>query len=219
MKRYAITAALALTIALCLGAQAAPSKADASYALGVLMGADIKGSGLEISFDDYMAGFKAAATGAATRMSPAQAQSTFQAAYQAAQNKAKAQNLAAGQAFLAANKKKDGIKTTASGLQYEVLKAGSGAKPLAADTVTVNYEGRLLDGTVFDSSYKRNQPASFPLKNVIKGWTEGLQLMSPGAKYRFFIPSELAYGEAGSGENIGPNETLVFEVELLSIKK
>jgi FKBP-type peptidyl-prolyl cis-trans isomerase FklB len=219
MKRFAIAAALALTIALCLTAQTAPTKADASYALGVLMGADIKDTGIDISFDDYLLGFKAAASGAATRMTPAQAQAVFQAAYQAVQNKAKAQNLAEGRAFLEANRKKAGIKVTPSGLQYEVLAAGSGAKPLATDTVTVNYEGRLLDGTVFDSSYKRNQPTSFPLKNVIKGWTEGLQLMSVGAKYRFFIPSELAYGEQGMGEGIGPNETLVFEVELLSIKK
>jgi len=219
MKRFAIAAALALTIALCLTAQAAPTKADASYALGVLMGADLSGSGLEISYEDFMAGFKAAATGAATRMTPAQAQSTFNAAYQAAQNKIKAQNLATGRAFLDANKKKEGIKTTASGLQYEVLASGSGAKPSATDTVTVNYEGRLLDGTVFDSSYARKQPASFALNGVIKGWTEGLQLMSAGAKYRFFIPSELAYGERGSGDKIGPNATLVFEVELLSIKK
>lgn len=122
-----------------------------------------------------------------------------------------------GEKFLAENGKKEGVKTTASGLQYQVLTEGKGDSPKATDTVTVHYKGTLLNGETFDSSYDRGQPVSFPLQNVIPGWTEGLQLMKPGAKYKFVIPSNLAYGERGAGVKIGPNSTLVFEVELLSV--
>jgi len=122
-----------------------------------------------------------------------------------------------GEKFLADNEKKAGVKKTASGLQYEVLTEGTGAAPKATDTVTVHYKGTLINGETFDSSYDRGQPVSFPLQNVIPGWTEGLQLMKTGAKYKFVIPSALAYGERGAGAKIGPNSTLVFEVELLSI--
>lgn len=125
------------------------------------------------------------------------------------------ENKVAGEAFLTENAKKDGIKTTSSGLQYEVLTKGEGKSPSASDTVTVHYKGTTLDGKEFDSSYSRNAPATFPLNRVIKGWTEGLQLMNVGAKYRFFIPSTLAYGERGAGADIGPNAALIFEVELL----
>ncbi len=125
------------------------------------------------------------------------------------------ENQAAGEAFLAENAKKDNIVTTASGLQYEVLTKGEGPSPSATTSVTVHYKGTSLDGKEFDSSYSRNEPATFPLNRVIAGWTEGLQLMNIGAKYRFFIPSELAYGPRGAGADIGPNETLIFEVELL----
>jgi FKBP-type peptidyl-prolyl cis-trans isomerase FkpA len=122
-----------------------------------------------------------------------------------------------GKKFLEENGKREGVKTTASGLQYEVLKEGEGKNPTAADEVTVHYKGTLTNGTEFDSSYSRGQPVTFPLGNVIPGWTEGVQLMKPGAKYKFYIPSALAYGERGAGNKIGPNETLVFEVELMSI--
>ena len=122
-----------------------------------------------------------------------------------------------GEAFLAENAKKAGVKTTATGLQYEVLTEGKGDAPKATDTVTVHYKGTLINGETFDSSYDRGQPVSFPLQNVIPGWTEGLQLMKPGAKYKFVIPSALAYGERGAGAKIGPNSTLVFEVELLNL--
>lgn len=123
-----------------------------------------------------------------------------------------------GQQFLAENAKKEGVKTTSSGLQYEVIKEGAGKSPKATDTVLVHYKGTLLDGTEFDSSYSRNEPISFPLNRVIPGWTEGVQLMKEGAKYKFFIPSNLAYGSTGTpGGPIGPNETLVFEVELLKV--
>ncbi len=123
-----------------------------------------------------------------------------------------------GEAFLAANKSKEGVKTTESGLQYKILKEGSGAKPSATQTVTVNYRGTLIDGTEFDSSYKRKEPATFPLNQVNKGWTEGVQLMKLGSKYQFFIPGELAYGAQPPTPAIPPNSTLIFEVELLSIK-
>ena len=123
-----------------------------------------------------------------------------------------------GKAYLAENAKKDGVKVTASGLQYEVIKEGTGKKPAATDTVSVHYEGTLINGQVFDSSIRRGQPVEFPLNRVIPGWTEGVQLMSVGSKYRFVIPSNLAYGEHGAGGAIGPNETLIFEVELLDIK-
>jgi len=124
-----------------------------------------------------------------------------------------------GEAFLAENTKKDGVKTTASGLQYTIEKEGDGPSPTKDDKVTVNYKGTLLSGETFDSSYDRGQPATFPLANVIPGWTEGLQLLKAGGKAKFWIPSALAYGERGAGGKIGPNETLVFEVELISIEK
>jgi len=127
-------------------------------------------------------------------------------------------NKAAGEKFLAENAKKPGVIVTASGLQYKILKTGKGPKPTATDTVTVNYRGTLLNGTEFDSSYKRGKPVSFPLNGVIKGWTEGLQLMNVGSKYKFFIPADLAYGAHGAGPTIAPNSTLIFEVELLGIK-
>jgi FKBP-type peptidyl-prolyl cis-trans isomerase len=128
-----------------------------------------------------------------------------------------AKNLAEGEAFLAANKGKPGVRTTESGLQYQVLRAGSGARPSAADTVKVHYRGTLLDGKEFDSSYARGEPATFPLAGVIPGWTEGVQLMPVGSKYVFWIPAALAYGQNGAGAEIPPNATLKFEVELLEI--
>ncbi len=126
-------------------------------------------------------------------------------------------NLKAGLDFLAANKQKPGITELPSGLQYEVMTEGSGAKPTAFNTVTCHYHGTLIDGTIFDSSVQRGKPASFPLNQVIKGWTEGVQLMPTGSKWRFFIPPNLGYGERGAGGVIGPNSTLIFEVELLGI--
>ena len=123
-----------------------------------------------------------------------------------------------GAKFLSQNKSKEGVKTTASGLQYKVLKEGSGKSPSASDTVICHYRGTLLDGTEFDSSYKRGEPAEFPLNRVIPGWTEGVQLMKEGSKFQFFIPSDLAYGMNGFPGAIGPNETLIFEIELIKIK-
>jgi len=123
-----------------------------------------------------------------------------------------------GEAFLAANKTKDGVVALPSGLQYKIITAGTGPKPTASDSVVCNYRGTLIDGKEFDSSYKRGQPATFPVSGVIKGWTEALQLMPVGSKWQLFVPSELAYGERGTGADIGPNATLIFEVELLSIQ-
>lgn len=128
-------------------------------------------------------------------------------------------NQAAGDAFLATNKKKPGVVTLSDGLQYKILNKGDGKSPTDTDTVTVNYEGKLIDGTEFDSSYKRGQPATFPVNGVIQGWTEALKLMKPGSTWMLFIPASLAYGEQGSPPAIGPNETLIFKVNLISINK
>ena len=135
-----------------------------------------------------------------------------------ASREAATKNAAGGEKFLADNKTKPGVKTTASGLQYKVLKEGSGPSPKETDTVVTNYRGTLIDGTEFDSSYKRNEPATFQVNRVIKGWTEALQLMKKGAKYQLFIPADLAYGPQGAGAEIGPNATLIFDVELVDIK-
>lgn len=134
-------------------------------------------------------------------------------------DEAAAKAITEGEKFLTENAKKDGVKTTASGLQYKVLQEGAGESPTAADEVTVHYRGTLISGEEFDSSIARGQPVTFPLANVIEGWTEGVQLMKPGAKYQFFIPAKLGYGERGAGVKIGPNETLIFEVELISVQK
>ncbi len=132
-------------------------------------------------------------------------------------NEKSSANLKAGQEFLAANKQKPGVTALPSGLQYEVITEGTGIKPLARNSVTCHYHGSLIDGTVFDSSVERGQPATFPLNRVISGWTEGLQLMGVGSKWRFFIPPNLAYGDRQTGSDIGPNSTLIFEVELLGV--
>jgi len=199
--------------------------AKLSYAIGLDVGRSLKTLGSDIDREAFVEALNTQLDGKTPRLDAAEAgkvkQAFFQkrAAKQAEERKAKAaKNKAAGEKFLAENAKKDGVKVTASGLQYEVLKMGDGAKPVATDKVKVNYEGKLLDGTVFDSSYKRGQPISFPLNGVIKGWTEGVQLMPVGSKFRFYIPSDLAYGANGAGKAIEPNSTLIFEVELLSIE-
>ncbi len=207
-------------IALCLGLVApimAEGQVDIGYSLGMLIGTNLKSSGLEISPDSFLQGMKDVIAGKATKYTDAEAQAAVQAALQAVAAKKSAANLAAGKAFLEGNRMKPGVLWTPSGLQYQVITAGKGAKPKASDAVTVNYEGKLLDGSIFDSSYARNEPASFKLDGVIPGWTEGVQMMPVGSKYRFFVPSDLAYGEQGAGNDIGPNSVLIFEVELLSI--
>jgi FKBP-type peptidyl-prolyl cis-trans isomerase len=210
-----LVSALAAEDAKAAAPQAQP---DVGYALGMLLGANVKGSGLTFNSDSFIAGFKDSLDGKPPKYSEADAQAAVQAALQAAATKKSVDNLAAGKAFLEGNKKKTGVSVTASGLQYEVITAGKGAKPLATDTVSVQYEGKLLNGKVFDSSIARGEPATFPLNGVIAGWTEGLQLMPVGSKYRFYVPSELAYGEQGANNTIEPNSVLIFEVELISIE-
>jgi FKBP-type peptidyl-prolyl cis-trans isomerase len=192
---------------------------DASYALGMNIGGNMRTDKFRPEMNDFIQGFKDGLDGVTPRFSEGEAQEKFQQGYAAMKNKQSEGQREAESAFLAENSKKPGIIVTASGLQYEVLTEGSGAKPTADDTVRVNYEGSLSNGTVFDSSYTRGEPAQFPLRGVIPGWTEGIQLMSVGGKYRFYIPSELGYGPQGAGQQIPPYSALVFEVELLDIIK
>jgi FKBP-type peptidyl-prolyl cis-trans isomerase len=197
-----------------------------SYALGLEIGASLKQLGAEIDMDVFARGVEDNLKGNEPLLTPQQAAEIKQEffkklqAERAERNKDLAEkNRKEGEKFLAENKKKDGVTTTASGLQYEVLTEGDGPTPKATDQVTVHYRGTLIDGTEFDSSYNRGEPVTFPVQGVIAGWTEALQLMKVGSKYRLFIPSNLAYGERGAGQVIGPNATLIFEVELLEIKK
>ena len=189
-----------------------------SYALGMMIGERVIKQYGEVDYDLLVQAMKAQAAGDATDLSMEEAQMVLQEQQQAAAAEAAAEAQQAGASFLEENKAREGVMVTDSGLQYEVLSEGEGPKPTADDTVSVHYVGTLMDGTEFDSSIARGEPASFPLKGVIPGWTEGLQLMNVGSKYRFVIPSDLAYGERGAGQAIGPGETLVFEVELLEIK-
>lgn len=196
------------------------------YSFGYLMGRSNADAMKDMDINAFIEGLKTASQGKDSalsddEMSRVLTQYKKQAeAKQLIELKQQAEaNAKIGAAFLAENAKKDGIKVTKSGLQYQVLKQGSGKTPKANSMVKVDYEGRLLDGTVFDSSIARNQPASFQLSQVIQGWTEGLQLMKEGSKYRFFIPANLAYGQIGSGDVIAPNSTLIFDVELLEITK
>ncbi|MFC2664444.1 MAG: FKBP-type peptidyl-prolyl cis-trans isomerase [Prevotella histicola] len=197
-----------------------------SYALGIGIGSQLAGMGAkELNIDDFAQAIKDVISGAGLKVDNAEAQTLVQnffqeqeAKQQAAAAEAGKAAKAAGEAFLAENAKKDGVVTLPSGLQYQVLKEGNGKKPSATDQVVCHYEGTLIDGTVFDSSYKRNEPSTFGLNQVIAGWTEGVQLMSEGAKYRFFIPYNLAYGERGAGAQIPPFAALVFDVELIQVK-
>ena len=200
------------------------AKDKESYSLGYQFGQTLKAQGLDLDMDVYTSGIQDALTGANPRLSQDEIraavmdlQKRLAAARQKEIKEMADKNLAEGQAFLAENKKKDGVVTLPSGLQYKVLTDGSGKLPKATDTVTVNYRGTLVDGTEFDSSYKRGQPATFQVGKVISGWTEGLQLMKEGSKWQLFIPPQLAYGPRGSGR-IPPNSTLIFEVELLAVK-
>ncbi|MFT5894102.1 MAG: FKBP-type peptidyl-prolyl cis-trans isomerase [bacterium] len=193
-------------------------EAKISYSLGMMIGERILKQYSDLDYDLLVQAMKAQQAGEETQMSMEEAQVTLQAQQEKVAMKATAAASVAGQAFLEANKAREGVMVTESGLQYEVLAAAEGANPSIDDTVSVHYVGTLTDGTEFDSSIARGEPASFPLKGVIPGWTEGLQLMNLGSKYRFVIPSDLAYGDRGAGQNIGPGATLVFEVELLEIK-
>ena len=189
------------------------------YSLGYDIGRSLKRKLVEVDASAAGQGMKDALGGAAPALSEQEIQQRFDALRQESARKIPEKNLKDGEAFLAKNKGEKGVKTTASGLQYKVITAGKGKQPRAEDTVTVNYRGTLIDGTEFDSSHKRGQPATFPVKGVIPGWTEALQLMKEGSKWMLYIPSNLAYAERGAGPMIGPNSALVFEVELVSINK
>jgi FKBP-type peptidyl-prolyl cis-trans isomerase FklB len=200
-------------------------KAKASYALGVNLGLNLKRQEVDVDpaivsegIKDAFAGRKPLITEEETKAALMQLQTQTRAKMEAKVSAIGDVNKKEGEAFLATNKGKEGVTVLPSGLQYKILKEGTGPKPTAADTVVCNYRGTLIDGKEFDSSYKRNEPASFPVGGVIKGWTEALQLMPVGSKWQLFVPSNLAYGERGAGADIGPNSTLIFEVELVSIK-
>lgn len=218
-------------------AEAAQPAAVPMDKISYLMGREIAGmqngqlsqQGLKLDLENYLAGARDGIEGKEPKFSREELDKAYQAfqAHMAGQEEKRAAQMKAGgdkaresgAKFLADNGKREGVTQTASGLQYEVLTKADGPKPAVTDTVSVHYRGTLLNGTEFDSSYKRGEPATFPLQGVIKGWTEALQLMPVGSKWKLFIPSELAYGERGAGSDIGPNETLVFEVELLGIVK
>ncbi|MGH9494683.1 MAG: FKBP-type peptidyl-prolyl cis-trans isomerase, partial [Candidatus Sulfotelmatobacter sp.] len=201
-------------------------KEKASYALGMKIGGDLHRQGVGSAVNpaivarglkDALAGSKPALSEDDEKSALIQLQSQVVGAQQAKAHEAGAANRKEGEAFLAANKSKPGVVALPSGMQYKILKEGSGPKPTAGDTVSCNYRGTLINGKEFDSSYKRGQATSFPVGGVIKGWTEALQLMPVGSKWQLFIPSDLAYGDRGTGGDIGPGETLIFEVELVSI--
>ncbi|WP_372776844.1 FKBP-type peptidyl-prolyl cis-trans isomerase [Mangrovibacterium sp.] len=199
------------------------SSDSTSYALGVLIGENNKQNidqtpgAKDLNMDVMVNAFGKQIKGEETEITSEEARTIVQEYFQSMAEREAEENIKKGEDFLAANKEKPGITTTESGLQYEILVEGTGSKPTAEQTVKCHYTGTLIDGTVFDSSVERNEPATFPINGVIPGWTEALQLMPVGSKWKLYIPSELAYGQRGAGGDIGPNETLIFEVELLEI--
>lgn len=190
-----------------------------SYALGMSMASNLMNSGLNrIDVESFVKAFTEIMNNTTPSMSPQEANQVIQSYFSKKQDEMLENNLKEGEVFLAENGKKEGVVTLPSGLQYEILHEGNGAKPKATDKVKCHYHGTLLNGQVFDSSVQRGQPAVFGVNQVIKGWVEALQLMSEGSKWRLYIPSELAYGEQGAGNSIEPNSTLIFDVELLGIE-
>jgi FKBP-type peptidyl-prolyl cis-trans isomerase FklB len=225
-----MVAALFILAAAPAGAQEKPALKDqkekVSYIIGRDIGAKLKEQSVDIDPDilargikDGLSGARPLLSGPETREVMTAFEKELRAKQEAARKAAGEKNKKEGEAFLAENKKKEGVKTLPSGLQYKVIRPGTGKKPKAIDTVTTHYKGTLLDGTEFDSSYKRGKPATFAVNGVIPGWTEALQLMEEGAKWQLFIPPNLAYGERGAGQVIGPQATLIFEVELISIQE
>ncbi|MBQ9524211.1 MAG: FKBP-type peptidyl-prolyl cis-trans isomerase [Bacteroidaceae bacterium] len=189
-----------------------------SYALGLGIGQQLKSMNIEdFSIEDFTKSISDVMTGKETAISSREAQAMLNEYFQKKEKEQAQTAIAEGKVYLEQNAKRDGVTQTKSGLQYEVLTEGTGKSPKATDTVRCHYEGRLLDGTVFDSSYKRGEPADFGLNQVIPGWTEGVQLMKEGAKFRFHIPYLLAYGERGAGAQIPPYSTLIFDVELIKV--
>jgi FKBP-type peptidyl-prolyl cis-trans isomerase len=216
-----LTALLGLSIALSLpAAEESPFKSTrekASYALGMNMGKQLRQNGAEIDVDLYMKALKEAMSGGKLLMTDEQVRETLMAFQTELRTKTLEKNKKDGESFLAENKKKEGVVTTASGLQYKIETKGTGKIPASNDTVVCHYRGTLVDGTEFDSSYKRSEPSSFAVTGVIKGWTEALLMMPVGSKWKLFIPSDIAYGERGR-PGIPPNSTLQFDIELISIK-
>ena len=194
-------------------------KTRISYAFGMMVGEDLKDAGFEIDYFAFAEGMRASMEDLETKLDRDQAMETVQSAYEIIMARQAAEMQTRELEFLLENAARPGISVTESGLQYEIIEQGSGPKPDAGDTVRVHYEGSLINGTVFDSSYMRGMPEEIPLYMVIQGWSEGLQLMSVGGRYRLFIPSSLAYGEFGAGQIIPPYSTLIFMVELLEILK
>lgn len=189
-----------------------------SYALGLGIGHQLKNMGIEnFSVEDFAQSIKDVMEDKATAMTSQEAQALLNTYFQEKQKAESQKAISEGKAFLEENAKKEGVVTTKSGLQYEILTEGTGKQPKATDTVRCHYEGSLINGSVFDSSYKRGEPADFGLSQVIPGWTEGVQLMKEGAKYRFYIPYLLGYGENGAGSSIPPYSTLIFDVELIKV--
>jgi FKBP-type peptidyl-prolyl cis-trans isomerase FklB len=216
-----------LTFGLCAAGEAPEIRDEndkISYSVGYQIGGDFKRQGVDLKSDLVVQGMRDAVQGTKPLLTPEEMNKTLvelkrkvTAAQQEERKMAAEKSRADGEAFLAENAKKEGVVTLPSGLQYKILKEGTGASPQAIDNVTVHYRGTLIDGTEFDSSHKRNQPATFRVSGVIPGWTEALQMMKPGAKWQLFIPAKLAYGERGTGSAIPPNSTLIFEVELLKV--
>ncbi|OHE54750.1 MAG: peptidylprolyl isomerase [Thermodesulfovibrio sp. RBG_19FT_COMBO_42_12] len=213
-----------------VGAEEKPALKDqkdkVSYSIGMDIGNNLKKQSIDIDPDILAQGIKDTFSGGRTLLTEQEFRDTLTAfqielrAKQIERTKELAEkNKTEGESFLAENKKKEGVITLPSGLQYKIVKEGTGETPKLEDTVTVNYRGTLIDGTEFDSSYRRGQPATFSVKGVIAGWTEALQLMKVGSKWQLFVPSNLAYGERGAGRDIEPNATLIFDIELLSIKE
>lgn len=227
MKKRILASVLATALVTFPAVQAAEldtSEQKISYLMGLDVGARMQQLEFTLDKEAFLQGLSESSQDAARSLSNEQLQKTMEFAQERHQKRQQAQiakqaaeNLTAGIAFLAENSKKDAVMTTGTGLQYKIITEGKGAKPTFTDTVKVHYRGTLIDGTEFDSSYSHGEPATFPLNGVIPGWTEALQLLSKGAKAELYIPSELAYGPNGMGQVIGPNSTLVFEVELLDI--
>ncbi len=218
---FLILVILLISTVACKKADLTTDKGKYSYAIGYNIGSSLSKDKIELDTDSFIAAIEDAIKGKESSLTPEQAQQAImnlRMSMQTKRVKDAEENKKKGEEFLAQNKAKEGVKTTESGLQYRVLTEGKGSRPKATDTVSVHYSGKLIDGTEFDSSYKRNEPAQFELNSVIKGWTEGLQLMTAGSKYELVIPSELAYGPMGN-QAIPGNSVLIFEVELLSVGK
>lgn len=229
MKRAILFAAIVAAASVSVQSSAQDVELDTpekrlSYTIGMDIGRSLAGQQMEMDIDVVIAALRASYAGEETLMTDEEVAAERQRFIEQRQQQMESQrteeasmNLEEGQAFLTANAAKEGVKVTESGLQYRVIEEGEGAQPVASDRVTVHYRGRLINGVEFDSSYARGEPTTFGLSQVIPGWTEGLQLMREGGKYEFFIPAELAYGERGAPGAIGPNSTLIFEVELIEV--